>query len=121
MQTAPIDTPSPSAQGSAQGASAGINSPAQPPSSLPLHGAPGSGSPAAAVVGAAAPSPSADSLSSDYSAPVLLEKDEYESVSPASGSTSLFGKYLLFYLSNGRSETRIIILESLRLVENGPN
>ena len=95
-QTAPIDTPSLSAQGTAQDASLNISSPVQPPNTLPLHGAAGLGSPPTTLgTGATAASPSADSVGSDYSAPVLLEKENVESVSPASGSTSLCGKLFL--------------------------
>ena len=98
-RTSPVDTPSQSAQGTAQDTSPNITSPVQPPNTLPLHGAAGPGSPPATVgAGATAASPSADSVGSDYSAPVLLEKEDGESVSPASGSTSLYGKLFLIML-----------------------
>ena len=99
-RTEPIDTPSQSAQGTAQDASLNISSPVQPPNTLPLHGAAGPGSlPTTVGTGATAVSPSADSVGSDYSAPVLLEKEDGEGVSPASGSTSLYGKLLLIMVT----------------------
>ena len=100
-QTAPIDTPSQTAQVTAQDASLNISSPAQFSNTLPLHDAAGLGSPPTAVgAGAAAASPSADSVCSDYSASVLLEKESVESVSSASGSSSLYGK--LFFTTRIR-------------------
>ena len=82
QQTAPMDAPAHPTQVKAQ---INTDSLAQPPSSLPLKAATTFGSPPTAP-GAAAASPSAGSVSSDFSVPVLLEED-------STSQTGLFGKW----------------------------